>query len=57
MEVANNEQAGMPNLTSLPSAAWPASTVAVPPVAVCASKKLIPPTAAAQMITMTASSA
>src|ERR1700722_18512856 len=57
VEAANNEQAGVPNLTSVPSAAWPANTVAVPPVAVWASKKLSPPTAAAQMTTMTASSA
>src|SRR5215470_14759004 len=35
VEAANNEQAGVPNLTSAPSAAWPAKTVAVPPVAVC----------------------
>src|SRR5229473_2704781 len=57
VEAANTAQPGVPNLTSVPSAAWPANTVAVPPVAVWASKKLIPPTAAAQMTTMTASSA
>ena len=38
VEAANNEQAGVPNLTSAPSAAWPANTVAVPPVAVWAWK-------------------
>ena len=47
----------MPNLTSVPSAAWPAAIVAAPPVAVCASKKLSPATATTQMTAMTATSA
>ncbi len=47
----------MPNLVSTPSIAPCASFVAAPPVPVCASKRLIPPTAASQMITMTATSA
>src|ERR1700729_2642120 len=57
VEPANNEQAGAPNLTSVPSAAWPASIVAVPAVPRWASKSEIPPTAAAQMMTMAATSA
>src|SRR6516165_6457785 len=34
VDAANNEQLGVPNLTSVPSAAWPAAIVAAPPVAV-----------------------
>src|SRR5215467_3027191 len=54
VDAANTEQAGVPNLTSVPSAAWPAAIVAVPPVPVWASKKLSPATAATQMIAMIA---
>src|SRR6516225_61027 len=54
VDAANTEQPGVPNLTSVPSAAWPAAIVAVPPVAVCASKKLSPATATTQMIAMIA---
>src|SRR6185312_2158261 len=57
VDAANNEQPGVPVITCVPSAAWPASIVAVPPMLVCASNRLIPPTADAQMITMTATSA
>src|SRR3984957_14113893 len=52
---ANNEHPGVPNLTSVPSAAPCASIGPAPPCSV--SNKLIPPTAAAQMITITATSA
>ena len=55
VEAAHNEQPGVPNRTSVPSEAPCASCGATP--ACCISKKLIPPTAAAQMITMMASSA
>src|SRR5215472_7670089 len=55
VDAANIEQAGRPNLVSTPSNAPCARWVAVP--APCASKKLIPPTAASQMIAMTATSA
>jgi len=34
VDAANTEQPGVPNLTSVPSAAWPANIVAVPPVPV-----------------------
>src|SRR5690349_5199229 len=54
VDAANTEQPGVPNLTSVPSAAWPANIVAVPPVPVCASKKLSPATEANQMIAMIA---
>src|SRR5712691_5464861 len=55
VEAANNEHPGVPNRTSVPSAAPCASCGATP--ACCISKKLIPPTAASQMIAMTATSA
>ena len=55
VDAANTEQPGVPNLTSVPSAAPCARWGAAP--AACISKKLIPPTAAIQMIAMTATSA
>src|SRR6266496_5383561 len=55
VDTENNEQPGVPNRTSVPSAAPCASCGATP--ACCISKKLTPPTAAIQMITITASSA
>ena len=55
VDAAHSEHPGVPNRTSVPSEAPPASCDATP--ACCISKKLIPPTAAAQMMTMTASSA
>ena len=55
VEAANSEEPGVPKATFLPSMAPCASCGAIP--ACWASKKLIPPTAASQMITMTASSA
>ena len=57
VDAAKTEQAGVPNRTSVPSAAWPAAIVAAPPVAVCASKKLSPATATTQMTAMIATSA
>src|SRR5215472_2476443 len=54
VDAANTAQAGVPNLTSVPSAAWPAAIVAAPPVPVWASKKLSPPTEANQMTAMIA---
>src|SRR5215472_15155516 len=57
VDAANTEQPGVPNLTSVPSAAWPAAIVAVPPVPVWASKKLSPATAMTQMMAITATSA
>src|SRR5215467_4843295 len=56
VDAANTEQAGVPNLVSTPSMAWPAAIVAVPPVPVWASKKLSPATEANQMIAMIATS-
>ena len=55
VEAANSDEPGVPNATCLPSMAPCASCGAIP--APWASKKLIPPTAASQMTTMTASSA
>ena len=57
VDAANTEQPGVPNLTSTPSYAPWASWGPAPAVPRWASKKLIPPTAAAQMITITATSA
>src|SRR5579863_6576345 len=57
VDAANIEQPGVPNLVSTPSMAWPAATVATPPVLVCDSNRLIPPTARAQITTMTATRA
>src|ERR1700733_912499 len=54
VDAANNEQPGVPNRTSVPSDAPPASWVATPPC--CISKKLIPATAASQITAMTATS-
>src|SRR5581483_4691952 len=54
VDAANKEQPGVPNRTSVPSAAPCASCGAIP--ACWNSKKLIPPTAASQIITMTATS-
>lgn len=55
VDAANSEQPGVPNRVSVPSAAPCASCDAT--AACCISKKLIPPTAAAQRITITATSA
>src|SRR6266851_7402872 len=55
VEAANSDEPGVPNWTCLPSIAACAACGASP--ACWASKKLMPPTAASQMITMTASSA
>ena len=55
VDAANSDEPGVPKATFLPSIAPWARCGASP--APCASKKLIPPTAASQMTTMTASSA
>jgi hypothetical protein len=57
VDTANSEHAGWPNRTSTPSVAPCASCGPTPAVPRWVSKKLTPPTAAAQMITMTATSA
>src|SRR5580704_19155882 len=57
VDAANTEHPGVPNLVSTPSVAPCASCAAVPAVPTWASNRLIPPTAAAQMITITATSA
>ena len=57
VDAANTEQPGGPNLVSTPSYVPCAICGAIPAVPRWASKKLIPPTAAAQMMTIAATSA
>src|SRR3984893_17255905 len=57
VDAANTEQPGVPVLTSTPSYAPCASWGPTPAVPRWASNRLVPPTAAAQIITSTATSA
>src|SRR5580658_11308232 len=57
VDAANSEQAAVPNLVSTPSIAPCCSLFATPPIVGWDWKKLMPATAAAQMVTMTATSA